>query len=355
MKALIAFPIFAWLTGALIAMLLVWKGGAYEINLTEAQLPGVIVGAGAAFGLLVALFLVPWIYRLIIKEDWQLKWFHVFMGPLLLRRGEVPPVPANFRGPVKDFYEGHLTPEELEAKRAGNVAERTQDIEGAHRTTSTENEKIVDPSNNSVANSDSLDNEPPKRKSFVGPKPDVKFFHPAFIWWAIKFALLRGVDQDIIASQKTKTVISGDVDEINSRAQHFDNRAEFLYTFLQIMTACTASFVHGANDVANAVGPYATIYQVWQSGKIPEKKSEVPIWILAFGGIGIAIGLWTYGYHIMRNLGNRVTLISPSRGFSMELGSVIAVVVATRLGKSFSQNPCCAPPLHHVLHLSTNT
>jgi sodium-dependent phosphate transporter len=302
MKGLIAFPFFAWLTGSLIAMLLVWKGGDYEVNLTNDQLPGVIVAAGAAFGLLIALFLVPWIYRLVIKEDWQLKWFHVFMGLLLLRRGEVPPAPADYKGPIKNFYEGHLTAEELEAKRARDHAERTQDAETGHANTEVEG-KLADPAS-SDSGVDALPNEAPPRKSLVGPKPDLPIYHPKFLFWAVKFALLRGVDIDIVASQKSDSVISGDVDEINSRARHYDNQTEFLYTFLQIMTACTASFVHGANDVANAVGPYATVFQVWQEGRVPE-KSNVPIWILAFGGIAIAIGLWTYGYHIMRNLGNR--------------------------------------------------
>lgn len=336
MKGLIAFPIFAWLTGSLIAMLLVWKGGDYEVNLTNAQLPGVIVAAGAAFGLLIALFLVPWIYRLVIKEDWSLKWYHVFMGPLLLRRPEPTPAPADYKGPIKNFYEGHLTPEELEAKRARAHAERTSDAETGQATTETE-AKLADPAS---SDADSLPNEEPPKKSLVGPKPDLPVYHPKFLFWCVKFILLRGVDVDIVASQKSDTVISGDVDEINSRARHYDNQTEFLYTFLQIMTACTASFVHGANDVANAVGPYATIFQVWKDGVVPEKKANVPIWILAFGGIAIAIGLWTYGYHIMRNLGNRVTLISPSRGFSMELGSVIAVVVATRLELPVSTTQC---------------
>jgi phosphate/sulfate permease len=52
-----------------------------------------------------------------------------------------------------------------------------------------------------------------------------------------------------------------------------------------------------------------------------------------FGGSGIVIGLWTYGYNIMRNLGNKITLHSPSRGFSMELGSTITIIMATRLCK----------------------
>lgn len=63
----------------------------------------------------------------------------------------------------------------------------------------------------------------------------------------------------------------------------------------------------------------------------------------AFGGVALVIGLWTYGYNIMRNLGNKITLHSPSRGFSMELGSAITVIIATRLSMCISLNP---PPVH---------
>jgi sodium-dependent phosphate transporter len=63
----------------------------------------------------------------------------------------------------------------------------------------------------------------------------------------------------------------------------------------------------------------------------PVSKSPVPVWILAYGGIGIVIGLATYGYKIMSVLGNRITLHSPSRGFSMEFGAALTVILATRL------------------------
>jgi sodium-dependent phosphate transporter len=121
------------------------------------------------------------------------------------------------------------------------------------------------------------------------------------------------------------------------------------------MTAASASFVHGANDVANAVGPYASIYQIWQSGEVPGKKAQVPLWILAFGGAGIVIGLWTYGYNIMRNLGNRVTLMSPARGFSMELGSVITIILATRLSMHSPESLNYTPLLTTSTELPVST
>ncbi|KAI8692648.1 hypothetical protein LRP88_07581 [Fusarium phalaenopsidis] len=331
MKGLILVPFYFWLTASLIVMLLIWKGGSYEVNLTEAQIPGVIVAAGAGWGLLMALTLVPWLYRVVIKEDWQLKAYHIFLGPLLLRRGPVPPAPENFQGVVRNFYEGHLTREELEARRAQRASEVNEDLEANHEkkvATDNTSEETPQPTNTF------------QHKSLVGPKPDGPWYTGAFLWWAVKFAILHGVDKDIVSSQSEKSVVAGDVEEIHARAAHYDNRAEFLYTFLQIMTAASASFVHGANDVANAVGPYASIYQIWQSGEVPGKKAQVPLWILAFGGAGIVLGLWTYGYNIMRNLGNRVTLMSPARGFSMELGSVITIILATRLKLPVSTTQC---------------
>jgi sodium-dependent phosphate transporter len=327
-KGLMLVPIYFWLTGSLITMLLLWKGGDYEVHLTEAQIPGVIVAAGAAFALLVTLFLIPWMYRVVIKEDWQLNGWHIFQGPLLLRRGEVPPPPADFKGIVRNYYEGHLTREELDARRARNAAVVTEDIEGQH-----DSEKKVVSSDVSEQGEEAHKST---HKSLIGPKPEGPWHNASVMFWYVKWALLRGVDQDVVSSQNEKSVIAGDVEEIHARAIHFDNKTEFLYTFLQVMTAASASFVHGANDVANAIGPYATIFQIWNEGDLPVKKSNVPIWILAFGGAGIVIGLWTYGYHIMRNLGNRVTLMSPARGFSMELGSVITVIMATRLSKLHS-------------------
>ncbi|KAM6538364.1 Na+/Pi symporter [Fusarium falciforme] len=331
MKGLILVPFYFWLTASLIVMLLIWKGGSYEVNLTEAQIPGVIVAAGAGWGLLMALTLVPWLYRVVIKEDWQLKAYHIFLGPLLLRRGPVPPASENFQGVVRNFYEGHLTREELEARRAQRASEVNEDLEANHEkkvATDNTSEETPQPTNTF------------QHKSLVGPKPDGPWYTGAFLWWAVKFAILHGVDKDIVSSQSEKSVVAGDVEEIHARAAHYDNRAEFLYTFLQIMTAASASFVHGANDVANAVGPYASIYQIWQSGEVPGKKAQVPLWILAFGGAGIVLGLWTYGYNIMRNLGNRVTLMSPARGFSMELGSVITIILATRLKLPVSTTQC---------------
>jgi sodium-dependent phosphate transporter len=96
------------------------------------------------------------------------------------------------------------------------------------------------------------------------------------------------------------------------------------------------SFAHGSNDIANAIGPFATIYLIWKEGDFEGSKAPVPVWILAYGGAGLVLGLATYGYKIMAVLGNRITLHSPSRGFSMEFGAAITVAMATRLALPIS-------------------
>ncbi|KAK4038092.1 phosphate-repressible phosphate permease [Parachaetomium inaequale] len=342
MWALRVVPFYFALTGALLTMLLLWKGGGYTITLTDPEIAGTIVGVGAGFGLLIALTLVPWMYLVVIKEDWRVRWWHVPVGlPLYLQRrnAEIPPAPEGSDAAIKDYYEGRLTKAELDARKAaerddtelvgGATAEKTATAEGS------------DAASTERPNQSPLANVRKAPKKLIGPKPEGKWFSGAVLFWYVKWALLRGIDQDVVNAESTHNKLANNLDEVHAHADHFDNRTEYMYSFIQIMTAATASFTHGANDIANAIGPFATVYQIWNEGALPEKgKSDVPIWILVFGGVMLVIGVWTYGYNIMRNLGNRLTLQSPSRGFSMELGSAITVILATRLKLPISTTQC---------------
>ncbi|KAL2174081.1 phosphate-repressible phosphate permease [Thermothelomyces heterothallicus CBS 202.75] len=350
--ALRVVPFYFALTAMLLTMLLLWKGGSYEVHLTDPEIAGTIVGVGAAFGLLVSLTLVPWMYRVVIKEDWQLRWYHIPLGPLLLRRGDVPPPPEDAGPVVKNYYEGRMTKEELEARKAaqrGDVevvggdaaAEKTASADGAVAADKSANAEGSDAASAERPNRSPLADVRSAPKKLVGPKPEGKWYEGRVLFWYVKWALLRGVDQEVVNAKSTHNMLAKNIDEVHAYAQHYDNRTEYMYSFLQIMTAATASFTHGANDISNAIGPFATVYQVWNDGALPAKgKSDVPIWILCFGGAMLVIGVWTYGYNIMRNLGNRLTLQSPARGFSMELGSAITVILATRLKLPVSTTQC---------------
>ncbi|EAN94202.1 phosphate-repressible phosphate permease, putative [Trypanosoma cruzi] len=122
-------------------------------------------------------------------------------------------------------------------------------------------------------------------------------------------------------------------------AQLFDKRVEYVFRYLQVFTAICASFAHGASDVSNAVGPFAAIYSIYQT-RVVESKNETPIWILCIGGGGLVLGLATLGVRIMRLLGERITKITPSRGFSAELSTAMVVSFASGYGVPISSTHC---------------
>lgn len=110
---------------------------------------------------------------------------------------------------------------------------------------------------------------------------------------------------------------------------------EGIFMKLQIVTACYISFAHGANDVANSVGPVAGIYNAIISGNIAD-KAPVPSWILVMGAIGIVVGIATYGYKVIGTIGEKITEITPTRGFAAEMGTATTVLLASRLGLPIS-------------------
>lgn len=109
----------------------------------------------------------------------------------------------------------------------------------------------------------------------------------------IKKALTHGTSIDIHAEQAgpVGSLESRRMADVYSRAKQYPNEVEHLFSFVQVLTACTASFAHGANDVSNAIGPYAVIYNVWSTGQSSSAKAPVQIWLLVFGGVMIVIGM----------------------------------------------------------------
>lgn len=109
---------------------------------------------------------------------------------------------------------------------------------------------------------------------------------------------------------------------------------ERVFAVLMVFTACAMAFAHGANDVANAVGPLAAIVAVIQSGgdTLLGAKSSVPGWVLLLGAVGIVVGLATYGYKVIATIGREITELTPSRGFAAELATASTVVGASAIG-----------------------
>ncbi|MDH5785490.1 MAG: inorganic phosphate transporter [Chromatiales bacterium] len=118
------------------------------------------------------------------------------------------------------------------------------------------------------------------------------------------------------------------------REFHFAN-VEKVFGVLMIFTACAMAFAHGSNDVANAVGPLAAVVGIAESGEVAQ-KTAMPSWILLLGGIGIVIGLVTYGHRVIATVGTGITELTPSRGFAATLAAATTVVIASGTGLPIS-------------------
>jgi len=106
---------------------------------------------------------------------------------------------------------------------------------------------------------------------------------------------------------------------------------ERVFSVLMVVTACGMAFAHGSNDVANAIGPVAAVISIAQEGVVGQ-KAPVSIWILLLGGMGIVVGLATYGRHVIATVGTKITHLTPSRGFAAELGAATTIVIASGTG-----------------------
>ena len=107
-------------------------------------------------------------------------------------------------------------------------------------------------------------------------------------------------------------------------------RVERVFVPLAVISACSVAFAHGANDVANAVGPLAAVVDIVRTGTV-KMSVQVPLWVLALGGVGIVVGLGTFGYRVMRTIGGAITEITPSRAVAANIAAATTVLVCTRL------------------------
>jgi PiT family inorganic phosphate transporter len=105
---------------------------------------------------------------------------------------------------------------------------------------------------------------------------------------------------------------------------------ERIFAVLVIITSCTVAFAHGANDVANAIGPLAAVAEIAKTNSVPGKVA-VDIRFLVLGGLGIAIGLATFGYRVMRLVGTKVTEITPSRGVAADIAGMVIVLTFSKM------------------------
>ncbi|WP_428355393.1 inorganic phosphate transporter [Methyloprofundus sp.] len=121
---------------------------------------------------------------------------------------------------------------------------------------------------------------------------------------------------------------------INKAAIALDNSkasVNTLFTIPLIFAACFLSFAHGANDVANAVGPLAAINDAITHGGIA-KKAAIPLWVMLIGAIGLSLGLALYGAKLIRTVGSEITELDKMRAFCISMAAAITVIIASQLG-----------------------
>lgn len=106
---------------------------------------------------------------------------------------------------------------------------------------------------------------------------------------------------------------------------------EKIFAYLQICSACMMAFAHGSNDVANAIGPLVGAFSIIQN-KAVITSTAIPPWALALGGLGIVIGLATWGWRVIETIGKKLTELTPSRGFSAEISTALTILIASLLG-----------------------
>ncbi|KAF2740074.1 sodium/phosphate symporter [Polyplosphaeria fusca] len=356
---------FWFLVAATICTLSIVYKGSPSLGLNKKPawyVASVTMGTGAGVAFLSAIFFVPYVYAKVLNKDHSVRWYHVFQGPLLMRR---PPPEGVESAKVPDY--AVVQHDEFDSEANSSANSLKDDIKGGDAvvTGSTDEKKLADAeavkaSYKELAAAGDRKLKAKLMKSrgpmgwamrFLRDNPmgagEIYEFHNIRCFFKrlpaqIVAGALYGIHYDIHAAQSgiEGTPEGARMARVYSRAEKYPNEVEHTYSFVQVLTACTASFAHGANDIGNSVGPWAVIYSAWRTGSAAASKQPVPIWQLAVLSATISVGLITYGYNIMKVMGNKITYHSPSRGCSMEMGAAITVLVFSQYSLPVSTSMC---------------
>jgi inorganic phosphate transporter, PiT family len=150
-----------------------------------------------------------------------------------------------------------------------------------------------------------------------------------------------------------KIIITKRAEKIKNTRKGIDR----LFTIPLIVGAAFLSFAHGANDVANAVGPLAAINEAVRGGDIAS-KAHIPLWVMMIGALGIAVGLALYGPKLIKTVGNEITELDKVRAFCVALAAAITVIIASQMGLPVSSTHIAVGGIFGVgflrEHLHTN-
>ncbi|KAG5985995.1 hypothetical protein E4U54_005680 [Claviceps lovelessii] len=372
-------PFFFLIAGTVCTLSVVYKGSP-RLGLDKKPawyIAAVTLGVGFGVFVLSALFFVPYVHAKVMKKDYTVTLKDVLLGPLLFKR-QAPEDAVNAKVPNYAVIQHEDDPAQGETPTTTDegVLDPNGDLEkpgkpqqpAASQTGSESdgyNKKLILAECHQQGYKrlmfEARERHHAKLRRGRGPLAwAMRTLHanpmgagsiyekhnivivckriPAMV----VVALLYGMNYDIHGAQ---VGIEGTPDgrrmqRVYQVAKKYPNEVEYLYSFVQIITACTASFAHGANDVGNAVGVWAAMYSAWSTGKALTASSTVEVWQIAVMALTICIGFITYGYNIMKVMGNKITYHSPSRGSSMELGAAITVLVFSQYSLPVSTSMC---------------
>ena len=333
--ALVAFPVIVGLTAVLNAFLLLSKGTATRGGTGEwaiGTMTGVCFGVGAG-ALVAAAALVPALRRRAAAFEETAKAKYAERARRASEGGAASSARVSLDDPARGETESCADTVRVSIDGARNGVWPRRDSFtsfqgglGTSKPSASDSERSDAPSS-TATEEERLAAEEEERREFG--------CHYGLREWA----MARMTPSYELTTEK---VVAGDsraVRDVHARAERFDAKAEMLLTYLQVFTACVDSFAHGANDVANACGPFAAIWGIYTTSETGHDM-RVPLWVLVIGGCGLVIGLASLGVNIIKQIGMRLSKITPSRGLCIELGAAIVVLVGTKFGVPLSTTHC---------------
>ena len=143
----------------------------------------------------------------------------------------------------------------------------------------------------------------------------------------LQAAMMIGTGSAVFFWVMTKPIIARQARGLENR----NKSLKTLFTIPLIVSAALLSFAHGANDVANAVGPLAAIVEATKSGSFGTAIS-IPLWVMMIGAAGLSFGLFLFGPKLIKVVGNEITKLNPMRAYCVALSAALTVIVASGLG-----------------------
>ena len=141
-------------------------------------------------------------------------------------------------------------------------------------------------------------------------------------------AVLVGVAFGCVVGFLTRSVIARNAGAMENSKEAINA----LFTFPLICAAAMLSFAHGANDVANAIGPLAAINDAIQAGGGVVTSASIPLWVMLVGALGLAVGLMLFGPRLIKTVGSEITELDKTRAFCIALSAALTVILASQLG-----------------------